>query len=385
MNKKHFSILLLICLLFLSVPFQTGFSPDPVYTKIDSLMTEYDTYVKSYISEREIPGVAVVIVINNQIEFIKGYGVRKLGGTDSIDIHSVFRLASVSKPFASILTGMLVKEGILNWDDTVIKYIPDFSLKDSSTTKNLTIRHILSHTSGLTPHAFDNLIEANLPFETIVKRLKEVNIHCEPGECYGYQNTVYSLISLIIKSATGKNYTDLLNERLFQPLGMLDASSNKNDMLESDNCASPHTRRRGLWQAADLRDTYYNVPPAAGINASIYDMAYWIKGLLGCSPEILSVEIVKEVSKPVISTPREKYRFNSNNRLKYAAYGLGWRVFDYSGRTMIYHSGGMRGYYTQLAFLPKYKIGIAVLQNALTHNDFLYKFVDMYFGLKQDI
>jgi beta-lactamase class C len=373
-----------ICIVFISINFQTGFTSEIRYTKLDSILTAYDAYVEDFIKEREAPGVAIAIVINNRVEYIKGFGVKKIGEKDSISIHSVFRIASVSKGFASILSGLLVKNGIFNWDDKVIKHLPDFSLKDSSTTKKLTIRHILSHTSGLIPHAYDNLIEANLPFKTIIQNLKEVAVIGTVGEHYGYQNTVYSLISEIIKSATNKKYIELLKRSLIKPLGMNDVSFSKTGLLETKDRTYPHIRKNGQWIPTEVRETYYNVPPAAGINASIYDMAYWLRGLMGGAPDVISTDIIKEVCKPIIITPQEKYRFDWNNRLRYAAYGMGWRIFDYAGYTMIFHSGGLQGYLSQLAFLPRYKIGIVTLQNARFRNNFIYKFIDMYFNIEQE-
>jgi len=376
---KIYKILILTSLIK-SIAFQASFSQQSNFTKLDSILFEYNSYIENFIKEREVPGVAIAIVVNNKIEFIKGFGVNKIGEKDSIGIHSVFRIASVSKGFASVLAGVLVKEKILDWDDKVIKYLPEFDLKDSTTTQDLTIRHILSHTSGLTPHAYDNLIEANIPFEKIMTRLKEVNVHCKAGECYGYQNTVYSLIGAIIESVTNKKYVDLLREKITQPMGMNDVSFSQKELIESKNRTYPHIRRNGRWTPTEVRDTYYNVPPAAGINASIYDMAYWLKGLMGGAPQIVSADIIKEVSKPIIITPRFKW----NHRLRKAAYGLGWRIFDYEGYTMIFHSGGVQGYLSQLAFLPKHKIGIVCLQNAQFHNNFIYKFIDLYFNIDPD-
>jgi len=371
-------------LLFIIFISQNCFTKDIKYTKLDSIISEYDSFVRDFVKEREVPGVAIAIVVNNKIEFIKGFGVNKIGEKDSIGIHSVFRIASVSKGFASVLTGVLVKDSLLNWDDTVIKHLPDFILKDSTTTQDLTIRHILSHTSGLTPHAYDNLIEANITFDKIVKRLKEVNVHCKVGECYGYQNTVYSLISKIIEAVTNKDYVDILKEKVTGPLGMDDVSFSQKEFIKFHNRTYPHVRRNGKWIPKEVRESYYNVPPAAGINASIYDMAYWLKALLGGFPNVISPDVIKEVSRPIVNTPREIRRFDWDNRIKYAAYGMGWRIFDYDGYTMISHSGGVQGYLSQLAFFPKYKLGIVTLQNARFRNNFLYKFIDLFFNIEPE-
>ncbi len=375
---------LLICSFFISINFQIAFCVEDKKIKLDSILTVYDSYVDNFIEERNLPGIAVAVVFDNRIIFIKGFGVKKIGENEPIGAHTVFRIASLSKGFASVLSGLLVKEGVFNWDDKVTKYLPEFSLKDSSNSKNLTIRHILSHTSGLVPHAYDNLIEANLPFKTIIKRLKEVSVISPVGEWYGYQNTVYSIISEIIESATGKKYNDLLNQRLIQPLGMTDVSFSKYKLETTKDRAYPHIRRYGRWTPTIIRETYYNVQPAAGINASVYDMAMWLKGLLGGVPDVISSDIIADVCKPLIKTPHEIRRFNWKNRIRNAHYGMGWRIFDYAGHTIIFHSGGLRGYLSRLAFLPKYKIGIVVLQNGQFGNAFIYKFIDMYLNIEQE-
>jgi CubicO group peptidase (beta-lactamase class C family) len=113
-----------------------------VYSK---LIFEYDTFIRNASANENLPGLAVVIVKNNQILLMKGYGVKEFEGNDSVDANTVFRLGSVSKGFASVLTGILVNDKKLSWNDQVIKFVPDFSLKNPDYTKQLTIRHILSH------------------------------------------------------------------------------------------------------------------------------------------------------------------------------------------------------------------------------------------------
>ena len=382
MSSQNLFKNILICFVFICLKSQSAFCVEDKNIKIDSLLTEYDAYVDNFMAERYVPGVAIAVVSDNQIVFIKGYGVKKVGENEPIGAHTVFRIASLSKGFASVLSGLLVKDGVFDWDDKVTKYLPGFILKDSLNTKNLTIRHILSHTSGLMPHAYDNLIEANIPFKKIIRRLKEVSVVAPVGKSYGYQNTVYSLISEIIESATGKKYNDLLKQRLIKPLGMLNVSFSKSKLETTVDRAHPHIRRYGSWTPTIIRKTYYNVQPAAGINASVYDMALWLKALLGGLPEVISSDIIEDVSKPIIKTPREIRRFNWKNRLRSAYYGMGWRIFDYQGHNMIFHSGGLHGYHTQIAFLPKYKIGIVVLKNAQFGDAFVYKFMDMYLNLE---
>jgi beta-lactamase class C len=376
---------LLVCIIFMFTHTQPAICADQGSIKLDTILTNFDSYVDNFIKQREVPGAAIAIVVDTQIVFIKGYGVKKIGEDAPIGVHSVFRIASLSKGFASVLSALLVRDSVFSWDDKVTKYLPDFSLKDTSNTNNLTIRNILSHTSGLMPHAYDNLVEANMPLESIVRRLKDVSVICPVGDCYGYQNVVYSIISEVIESATHKKYIDLLQQRLIKPLGMKDVSFSKKGFISTGNLAYPHIRRNGKWKPTSIRATYYNVQPAAGVNASVYDMALWVKGLVGGMPNVISPDIINEIYKPVIKTPRERRRFNWKNRLKSAYYGMGWRIFDYAGQTMIYHSGGLHGYRSQMAFLPRYKFGIVLLQNAHFGNHFIYKLVDMYLNIDNDL
>lgn len=355
--------------------------PQSAHLKL--VLADFDRIVQHTLEEWDLPGVAAAIVHDDSIVFLKGYGVRRRGQPERIDSHTVFRIASLSKGFASLLTGLLVQQNILHWDDKVIKYLPGLSLKESDNTQNLTIHHILSHTSGLVPHAFDNLIEANVSYMKIIKELKEASVVASVGEQYGYQNVVYSLIGDIIESATGKKYEDLIHERIFEPLGMRDASIGWDPLISEPNRASPHIRRYNHWTPVQDKKAYYSVLPAAGVNASICDMAQWLRAQMGGMSQVIPPEILTTLQIPVIRTRGEMRRYYWTGRLRDAHYGLGWRIFDYAGHTMITHSGGIRGYLAQMAFIPEKDIGIVVLYNSRRIDFLLPTFFDLY--LKLDI
>lgn len=366
-------------LFFLLLQPQISFSSDKSDQRYkEDLVYKYDAFVSNYIEMSGTPGVAIAIVIDGNIVLLKTYGVKKAGQPEPINTNTVFRIASVSKGFASVLAGMLVKEGVLKWDDKIIKYLPEFSLKDKAYTDNLTVRNILNHTSGLVPHAYDNLIEANVPFNKIVDKLQELPSYCPVGECYGYQNALYSLIANIIESATGKEYTSLLSERILKPLGMNSVSFNKEQFISSKNYASPHERINLKLTPVTPRGTYYSTIAASGLNASIQDMAQWLLAMLGNRQDVIPLSVISEVCKPIIKTPQELRKYNWKNRLKSIHYGMGWRIFNYSGYNLIYHSGNVYGYLAVVAFLPEYNTGIAVLQNSRVYNRYAYAFLDMY-------
>lgn len=374
--------ILKICLIFLwfSVTTTNAQLLQAPLTHLDHVVKQYDQFVEQKLAELKAPGAAIAIVQGDSIVYMKCFGVRQIGQFDAITPHTTFRIASLSKGFAAVLTGLLVQEGVLHWDDPVIKYLPNFALKNSTHTQNLTIRHILSHTTGLPSHTYDNLLEAQVPYPAILEQLKTAPCVWPVGQNYNYQNVIYSLIGEVIKSATGSSYPELVQRRLFLPLKMRDASMTRDALLSNPNHASPHIRRRGKWMLTEVTEGYYEAAPAAGINASITDMAQWLRALLGNTPMVVSPQIIQEVSTPVIKTRRELRRYHWSGRTRHAYYGLGWRIFDYANTQLVFHSGGVRGFVSQIAFLPEKQLGIVVLLNANIENIFVSTFLDMYYS-----
>lgn len=336
----------------------------PANPYLVALAHAYDSAFQQLMIRHKNPGASVAIVYDSIIILLKGYGVKEAGTTDSVDTHTVFRLASVSKPFASFLTGILVQEKVLNWNDTVVNHWPGFKLKTIEHTKQITLRHVLSHSTGLPYHTYTNMIEEALPFDTLLSYLRDIKLVSKPGELYSYQNVGYSIIGKVIEQATGKTYQQQLNEKVFTPLHMKDASTDYNGLLSSGNMAQPHMFKRGRMQATTVRDTYYNVSPAGGVNASIADMSKWLRALLGNREGVIQQQTLKTVFTPNILANSRNRNFYQWKRVKRAYYGLGWRILHFPGDTLIYHGGYVTGFRSEVALLPSEKIAICVLSNA---------------------
>lgn len=351
------------------------------------LLSEYEGDILKLLKKTQTPGVAITIAQDSTIIYQKGFGVKEIGKPDSIDPHTVFRLASVSKCFAPILTGLLVEDGILSWDDPVIKYIPDFSLKSPEHTNSLTIKHVLSHTTGLPYHTYTNLVEEGMELKTMLALLRDVNLTGKPGEVYSYQNVAYSLIAEVVKSATGKSYEALMAERVFSPLKMGDASMSYADILLNRNVARPHHLWRKGWKVTSINDTYYNVSPAGGINASISDMGQLIKVLLGNRKDFIKDETLETIFKPTVKAKSKNRNFRRWIDRADSYYALGWRVLNFKNDTLLYHGGYVNGYRSELAINRKDKIGICVLSNGpgnLIDNSVPY-FFRLYFDQRDSI
>jgi beta-lactamase class C len=336
----------------------------PTNPYLTQLAHAYDSVFRTLMEKYDAPGASVAIVYDTTVILLQGYGVRELNTHDSVDIHTVYRLASVSKPFASFLTGILVQEKILKWDDTVTNYWPNFKLKSHESTREIKIRHVLSHTTGLPYHTYTNMIEEGLPADTLLNYLRDIKLVSKPGELYSYQNVGYSIIGKVIEQATGKNYQTQLQEKVFTPLGMKDASTDYIGLLSKRNMAQPHLFKRGMLRPTIVHDTYYNVSPAGGVNASIADMAKWLEALLGNRPDVIQKEILDSLFTPNVEANSRNRNFYKWNRVQQAYYGLGWRVLRFPNDTLIYHGGYVAGYRSEVALLPAEKIAICVLSNA---------------------
>ncbi len=351
------------------------------------LLTQYENNLLRSLVRTGAPGIAVAIVRDTSVLYMKGFGVREVGRPDSIDEHSVFRLASVSKCFAPLLTGLLIEDGVLSWDDPVVKYVPDFALKDSVYTDSLTIRHVLSHTTGLPYHTYTTLVEDGLDLKTMIGRLRDVDLASKPGELYSYQNVAYSLIAEVVQGATGKSYQQLMEERVFKPLRMNDASMSFNDILLNKDVARPHLLWRKGWRVTSINDTYYNVPPAGGINASISDMANLLKTLVGDRGEFISREMLDEIFAPFIKARSKNRNFRKWIDRANSYYALGWRVLEFDADTLLYHGGYVNGYRSEIAIDRKNKIGICALSNgpgSLINNTVPY-FFHLYYERRDSI
>jgi len=333
-------------------------------TREEIILRSYSDFIKHAFDSLNTVGAAYTIVVNGEVVMTETLGKRKIDRDEPVDEHTIFRLASVSKGFAGVLAAMLEEKGFLSLDDPVIDHYPGFRLKDSVSMHGMTINHLLSHTTGLVPHAYDNLVEAGLDLKAIIEQLPDVDIAGVPGAFYGYQNVLFSIFEPISERATGKSYAELLNSEIFIPLGMKDASTGIPDTSVNNNIAFPHLKGVNGYIPVNLHEGYYNVLPAAGVNASISDMEKWLMALLGGNGNLFSDDVLIKISTPVIYTPL-KWQYTRNwEPFKERYYSLGWRIYDYKERRIVYHGGYVSGYRAEIAFCPQEQAGIAFLQNS---------------------
>jgi len=334
----------------------------PVATaRIDAAAKEIDGLARGIVA-RGVPGLAVAIVQADRIVLQRGYGQTGARGGERVDENTVFRTASLSKGFAGTLAGVLVEQGALQWDMPLSQQLPTFQLADAAGSQQLTVRDALAHRMGLKFHTFDRDLEADTPYPLLAARLGEAPMLCAPGECFGYQNVAFSLIGDVVFAVTGDFYTRQVEKQLFAPLGMEDSTFGRDGLESSERWARPHVRGSGGWVPVRPRENYYRVPPAAGVNASVHDMALWAIAQLGHRPDVLSASMLADLHAPAVRTPDQlSGSLWRRTRLENAHYATGWRMFDYSGEPLIYHAGAVQGYRAMIGLLPGRDVGIVVL------------------------
>lgn len=347
-------------------------SSEEMSAKLQLLEHKINAYFKQGISDKDLVGAAVAIVKCDSIIYTGGFGDRSSGSQNSIDSKTIFRIGSLSKGFAGILTGIHVQEGLLNWEDKVKDYVPNFQMSNEQITNEVTLSHVLSHTTGLPYHSFTNLVEAGVPLSKIAGRFKEVYPIYHPGKIYSYQNAVFALSGKIIEQVTSHALAEVIHEKIFDPLHMNTASASFEALKDADNIAVPHRKSRGRWKPVKLNHKYYQAISAGGVNASVTDMAKWMKFLLGSNPEVLHPKMINRVFNPVIEIGgRSKYYQRWKGHLK-SYYALGWRVHTFKEKAsekpkiMVHHGGSVNNYRSEIAIFPEEDLGICILFNSPT-------------------
>ncbi|WP_428992270.1 serine hydrolase domain-containing protein [Pseudoxanthomonas suwonensis] len=328
-------------------------------------VARFEALAEQLVQGQRIPGMAMAIVHNGRVLSARGYGVTDVVRPQPVDSHTVFRLASLSKAFAGTMTGLLVNDGSLRWDSKVSDYVPGFQLAEPGYADQVTVADLLSHRVGLKAHnAYDRDIEGNAEYYQVAQKLGAAPLTCPPGQCYAYQNVAFSLVGDVVFAASGTFYEQAVQRRLLEPLGMNDASLGLAGIESSPRWARPHVRSRNGWVSVSPKPTYYRLPPAAGVNASISDMAQWLLAQTGHRPDVLSAPLLATLHAPVVSTPGEMRSGWRRDRVHAASYALGWRVFDYAGEQVVFHAGAVQGYRGLTAVLPDRDLGIAILWNS---------------------
>ncbi|MEU8578826.1 serine hydrolase [Streptomyces asoensis] len=330
--------------------------------KVETAVSRLDDVVRDAMNRTGVPGVAVGVVYDDKVVYLKGFGVRKAGTKDRVGADTVFQLASVSKPLASTVVAAAVGDKTVGWDDPVVKYTPGFALKDPWVSRHVTLADLFSHRSGLPDHAGDLLEDLGYDRSYILDHLRHEPLAPFRAH-YAYTNFGLTEAAVATARAAGTSWEKLSADKVYRPLGMDSSSSSFADYEKAGDKADLHVRTGGTWRAAYVRDPDAQ-SPAGGASSTVRDMTKWLRLQLGDGKfegrQVIDADALEQTHVPhMVSEPPHSPAGRTG------FYGLGWNVsYDDQGRLKLGHSGGFAlGAATTVALLPSEKLGIVVLTN----------------------
>src|SRR3984957_6896463 len=315
------------------------------------------------IKKDAVPGLALAVVFQDQVLCAAGFGVRDVKTKEPVNADTVFQLASLSKPISSTLVAKLVGEGKISWDSKISDLDPDFEMYDPWVTREITIRDLYSHRSGLPDHAGDLLEDLGFSRKEILHRLRYQRPDSSFRSHYAYTN--FGITEAAVAAAKPYNLTweEASEQKLYKPLGMDSTSSRYADFVARTNKALGHVQENGKWVQKYQRDPDPE-SPAGGVSSSVNDLAKWIRLHLA-DGQFEGKPIVDEKALSVTHWPQMLTGFSPLTGLP-TFYGLGWNVnYDTEGRLRLGHSGAFAlGAGTCVLLVPSEHLGIVVLTNA---------------------
>ena len=361
----------------------------------------FETRVEELRRSAEIPGVALAIVEDGKPTLVRGFGVRKMGGKDAVDANTIFMTGSTGKALTVAALATLVDAGKLKWDDKVIDKLPGFQMYDSWVTREMTVRDLLVHRSGLGLGAGDLMFvpRSNRTRADMLEGLKHIKPATSFRSGYAYDNILYTVAGALIEAVSGQTYESYMRDHVFKPAGLLTATSDEPTRLGTANRAFPHGRTsgavRGLGplQLLDEREQLGAASTPAGLLAmSANDLSKWLNIQLSHGKTADGGRLFSETSSAAMWDPQV---IEPNGpaipgleaiRPMFKTYALGWEVADYGGAKIVSHSGGVFGFITMVVLIPEKNVGFAITMNAEASavlRGLTYELLDHYLGRPQ--
>ena len=330
--------------------------------QVTSAVQELEKLAQQKIEENAVPGLAIAVVFQDKVVYAKGFGVRDVNTKAPVDADTVFQLASVSKPIGSTVVAELVSEGKITWDSKLNALDPTFEMFDPWVTREITVRDMYAHRSGLPDHAGDLLEDLGFTRTEILFRLRYQRPDSSFRSHYAYTNFGMTEGAVAAVKPYGLEWEEACAQKLYKPLGMTSTSSRYADFIARQNKALGHVLVNGKWEQKFKRDPDAQ-SPTGGVSSSVNDVAKWIRLQLA-NGKFDGKQIVSE--KPLAEThhPHMLTGFNPFTNMP-SFYGLGWNVsYDEQGRLRLNHSGGFDlGVATYVNLIPAEQLGIVVLTN----------------------
>jgi CubicO group peptidase (beta-lactamase class C family) len=343
MNKQN-RIALTISLLFLALA-----GMDRVCAQ-DTVTRAVDEFVRVEMERQKIPGVSIAVVRDGKPVQVKGYGLSNIEHQVAVKPETIFQSGSVGKQFTAFAVMLLVDEGKISLDEKISKYLGEVP----ESWKNVTVRHLLTHTGGLTDYTQDFNLWQDYTEDELLKKAQGVPTAFAPGEKWQYSNLGYLTLGVLIHKVSGKFYGDLLQERVFKPLGMTTARV----ISEADiipNRAMGYRLDKGELKHQTWVAPQFNTTADGALYLTALDMIKWDEGL--AQGKLLKKESYEQMWTPVKLNSGQTY-----------PYGFGWALGNVNGHKLIEHGGAWQGFKAHISRYPDNKLTVIVFANLAQTN-----------------
>ena len=360
-----------------------GMLPAPAQDTTEKLQYLYQ-YIRQERERWSVPGLALAVVKDGEIIWSKGYGIREQGTAAATDSTTVFAVASTTMAITAAALGMIVDEGKVKWDDRVVDHWPEFQLFDPYVTREVRVRDLFTHNTGLGNADF-LWFDSPLTSEEIMRRMRHARPAYPFRGGYTYQNIMYLAAGELIERLSGKPWALFVQQRIFDPLGMFDTYPNREASLGEDNRSKPHYKIDGRIQA--IEDSNADaIAPAGAVWSSVADMAIWTRFVLDSARingrRLLQPATYKEWLRPqIVIPPSQFYPTRQLTRPNWTTYALGWFQHDYRGRIIHFHTGSLPGTTAIIGLMPEEQLGVFILGNldhAELRHALMYKVFDLF-------
>lgn len=373
--------LLLLAALFIGFASNTQSQiNEPVFVR-DSL----DGYIERAMHSWNIPGLAVAIVKDNKVVLARGYGIRGLNDTRKVDENTLFMIGSNTKAFTATLLSWLQYDQKCSLNDKVVKWLPDFKMKDPWVGKELNLTDILCHRIGMETFQGDFMYwTSNLSRTEVIEKFGQLAPMYGFRTKWGYTNAGFGIAGECIRQITGESWEASVKKRIFDPLEMTGSVALSAAAASQPNIACPHTSVFDTLKVIPF-PLIDNIAPAGSISSSVNDMSHWVICQLGNGQyngkQVIPLAVIEETRKPQSIEGNSIRPFNTSH---FRLYGLGWELSDYEGRKIVSHTGGVNGFVTSVTLVPEEKLGIVVLTNTDANNLYealKWEILDAYLNL----
>ncbi|MBW2619638.1 MAG: serine hydrolase, partial [Deltaproteobacteria bacterium] len=350
-------------------------------------------YARQAMDQCKVPGMGLAVILGDEVISAAGLGRKDVGASEAVDEKTLFQVGSTTKAFTSTLVAMLADESKLSWDDPVIDHLPDFRLFDPFLTREVRVRDLMCHRTGLADHDGDSLWYLfGHPTKETIRRIRYLKPTWSLRSKFAYHNIMWAAAGAVVEAVGRQDWSEAVTERLFGPLGMSKSATTVGDLKSGADVATPHDEAAGRTRAIPLR-SFDTIAAAGSILSSAHDMARWLRFHLAQGVhegrQIISSANIQEMQLPQTIIHRGDNPHMDlfvPEETSFLTYGLGWFLYDYAGLKLAEHAGSTDGMSALVAMLPQEKLGLVVLTNkqasTLPHG-VLYRALDIFLGREE--